>query len=99
MTSGLQLFWLASGVVSALSPNYPAVMDSYMKEVQASYHLPETYSSPLNFAQHFGWIMARGLVFAGALLRLLFYYPPRFLASASTPAAATSRRAHPSMDY
>src|SRR6266852_3734887 len=34
LTIGLQLFWLASGVVSALTPNYGAVMDSYMKEVQ-----------------------------------------------------------------
>ena len=89
LTIGLQLFWLASGVVSALTPNYGAVMDSYTKEVQASYHLPETYSSPFNFAQHFGWIMVGGLVFAGAILGLLFYYRPRFLEAASRAAAAT----------
>lgn len=89
LTIGLQLFWLASGVVSALTPNYSAVMDSYMKEVQASFHLPEDYSSPFNLAPHFGWIMVGGLVFAGAILGLLVYYRPRFLEAASRAAAAS----------
>jgi hypothetical protein len=88
LTIGLQLFWLASGIVSALTPNYTAVMDSYMKEVQASFHLPETPSSPFNFAQHYGWMMAGGLVFAGAILGLLVYYRPRFLEAASRAAAS-----------
>ncbi len=89
LTIGLQLFWLASGVVSALTPNYGAVMDSYMKEVQASFHLPETRSSPFNFAQHFGWMLAASLVFAAAILGLLVFYRPRFLEAASRAAAAT----------
>ncbi len=88
LTIGLQLFWLASGIVSALTPNYGAVMDSYMKEVQASFHLPETHSSPSNFAQHYGWMMVGGLVFAGAILSLLVYYRLRFLEAASRAAAA-----------
>jgi hypothetical protein len=87
LTIGLQLFWLASGIVSALTPNYGAVMDSYMKEVQASFHLPETPSSPFDFAQHYGWMMAGGLVIAGAILGLLVYYRPRFLEAASRAAA------------
>jgi hypothetical protein len=88
LTIGLQVFWLASGVVSALTPNYGAVMDSYMKEVQASFHLPETHSSPFNFAQHYGWMMVGGLVLAGAILGLLVYYRPRFLEAASRADAA-----------
>jgi hypothetical protein len=85
LTMGLQLFWFASTVVSALTPNYSAVMDSYMKEMQAS--LPEIHSSPFNFAQHFGWILVVSLVFAGAILGLLVYYRPRFLEAASRAAA------------
>jgi hypothetical protein len=88
LTIGLQLFWLASSVVSALTPNYGAVMDSYMKEVQAAFHLPETGASPFNFAQHYGWMMAGGLVFAGVILGLLVYYRPRFLEAASRAAAS-----------
>jgi len=88
LTIGLQLFWLASALVSALTPNYGALMDSYMKEVQASFHLPDTHSSPFNFAQHYGWMMAGGLVFAGAVLGLLVYYRPRFLEVASRAGAA-----------
>ena len=88
LTIGLQLFWLASSVVSVLTPNYGAVMDSYMKEVQASFHLPETYSSPLNFAQHYGWMMAAGLVFGGAIFGLVVHYRPRFLEEASRTAAS-----------
>jgi hypothetical protein len=87
LTMGLQLFWLASTVVSVLTPNYSAVMDSYMKEMLASFLLPETHSSPFNFAQHFGWIVVASLVFAGAILGLLVYYRPRFLEAASRAAA------------
>jgi len=89
LTIGLQLFWLASTVVSVLAPNYSAVMDSYMKEVQASFHLPETHSSPFNFTQHFGWIMVGGVLFAVAILGLLINYRQRFLEAASRAAAAT----------
>jgi hypothetical protein len=87
LTMGLQLFWLVSAVVSVLTPNYSAVMDSYMKEMQASFLLPETHSSPFNFAQHFGWILVASLLFAGAILGLLVYYRPRFLEAASRAAA------------
>jgi hypothetical protein len=89
LTIGLQLFWLASGVVSVLTPNYTAVMDSYMKEVQASLHLPETGVAPFNFAQHYGWTMVAAIVFGGTILGLLVYYRPRFLEAASRAATAS----------
>src|SRR6266850_1970691 len=83
LTIGLQVFWLASTAVSVLSPNYSAVMDSFLKEMQASFHLPETQFSPANLARHYGWTVALGLLFAGAILGLLVYYRPRFLEAAS----------------
>ena len=88
LTIGLQLFWLASALVSALTPNYGALMDSYMKEVQASFPLLDALSSPFNIAQQYGWMMTGGLVFAGAILGLLVYYRPRFLEVASRADAA-----------
>jgi hypothetical protein len=87
LTIGLQLFWLASGIVTALNHSYVAVMDAYMKDVQASFHLPETQSSLFGFAQHFGWMMAVGLILAAAILGLLVYYRPRFLEAASRAAS------------
>lgn len=90
LTIGLYLFWLASTVVSVLSPNYNRVMDSFLKEMQASLHLPETQFSPTNFTHHYGWAMALGLLFTGAILGLLVYYRPRFLKAASAAASSSS---------
>jgi len=89
LTIGLQVFWLTSTVVSVLSPNYNAVMDSFLKEMQASLHLPETSLSPLNFAHSYGWTRVLGLVFAGTILGMLVYYRTRFLNAASRAASAT----------
>jgi hypothetical protein len=89
LTIGLQLFWLASMAVSMLSPNYNAVMDSFVKEMQASMHLPESQFSSMNFAAHYGWAIILGLVIAGAVLGLLVYYRPRFLAQASKASSAS----------
>jgi MFS family permease len=89
LTIGLQLFWLASTVVTVLSPNYGAVMDSFMKEMQASLALPETQFSSANFTHHYGWTVILGLLFAGAILGLFVYYRPRFLEEASKASSAS----------
>jgi MFS family permease len=89
LTIGLQVFWLTSWIVSMLSPNYSAVMDSFFKKMQASLHLPETQFSPPDFAHHHGWAMVLGLLFAGAILGLLVYYRPRFLEAASAAASSS----------
>jgi hypothetical protein len=87
LTIGLQLFWLASTVVSFLSPNYRAVMDSFSRDIQESLHLPQTAFSSADFSHHHGWTMILGFVFAGAILALLFYYRSRFLEAASRAAS------------
>jgi hypothetical protein len=89
LTIGLQLFWLASMGPSVLSPNYNAVMDSFMKEMQASMHLPDTPFSAANFSHNYGWTVVLGLLVAGAILGLLVYYRPRFLEAASRAATAS----------
>jgi len=89
LTMGLQVFWLASTAVSMLRPNYKTAMESSLKQMENSMHLPESQFSSNPFLQHFGWILALGLLFAGAILGLFIYYRQRFLAAAS--AAASSR--------
>jgi hypothetical protein len=89
LTIGLQLFWLASTIVTALSPNYYAVMESFLKDMQASLHLPETQFLPNNITQHYGWAIGVGLLIGGGILGLLVYYRPRFLEEASKASSAT----------
>ena len=89
VTIGLQLFWLASMVVSVLSPNYNTVMNSFMKEMQASMHLPETPFSMADISHNYSWKVVLGLIVAGAVLGLLVYYRPRFLEAASKAASAS----------
>jgi hypothetical protein len=87
LTIGLQLFWLASTIVTMVSPNYYAVMDSFLKEMQASLHLPENQFLPNNITHHYGWAIGVGLLAGGAILGLLVYYRPRFLEAASRAAS------------
>ena len=89
LTLGLQLFWLVSTIVSLLSPNYKPVMDSFMKDMQASMHMPETPFSAASFSHNYSWIVVPILLFGGAVLGLLVYYRTRFLEAASRTASAS----------
>jgi hypothetical protein len=88
LTMGLQVFWLASTAVSMLSPNYKAVMDSFLREMQASFHLPEAQFPGQNLMNHYGWAVAFGLLFAGAILGLLVCYRQQFLEAAASSSSA-----------
>ncbi|HTT33644.1 MAG TPA: hypothetical protein VMH48_08580 [Methylomirabilota bacterium] len=92
---GLQMFWLASTAVSLLNPQYKVAIASYMRDVQAWMHLPESQFSPESFMQQFGWMTILGLVLAGVILGILVYYRPRFLATASAAKAAQEQRVTP----
>ena len=89
LTMGLQFFWVASAAATLLTPNYKVAMDSYLKEMQASMHLPETQFSPASFSQNYGWTVFLGLLLAGAILGMLVYYRPRFLEAARARAASS----------
>jgi len=89
---GLQMFWLASTAVSMFNPNYNAAMLSYLNDFQAWMHLPDSQLSPENFMRQFAWMMKLGLVVAGAILGILVYYRPRFLAAASAATAPPEQR-------
>lgn len=88
LTIGLQLFWLASMLVTLLTPDYKTAMDSFMKDIQASMHLPDTPFSTADFSHSYGWTVVLGLLVAAAVLGLLVYYRPRFLEQASRAASA-----------
>jgi hypothetical protein len=86
---GLQVFWITSSFVSLLRPNYKEAMESYLKEIGTSMHLPASEFEANPFMQHFNGLMGGGLVFSAAILGLFIYYRRRFLEAAS--AAASSR--------
>jgi len=83
LTIGMQVFWLASGVVSMLNPNYKSVMNSAMAEMRNSMHLPSpTFQAP-DYMCFESWGMFVGFLIAGAVLGMLLYYRKRFLAAAA----------------
>jgi len=89
LTLGLQLFWLASMVVTLLTPNYKTAMDSFMKDIQASMHLPDTPFPAVDMSHSYGWSVVLGLLVAVGILGLLVYYRPRFLKEAARAASAS----------
>ncbi|HEY6269532.1 MAG TPA: hypothetical protein VIX11_14605 [Candidatus Acidoferrum sp.] len=89
LTLGLQLFWLASMLVTLLTPNYKTAMDSFMNDIQASMHLPDTPFSAVDISHSYGWSVVLGLLVAVGILGLLVYYRPRFLKEAARAASVS----------
>jgi len=89
LTIGLQLFWLASMVVTLLTPNYKTVMDSFLKDIQASMHLPDTPFPVVDMSHSYSWSVILGLLVAGGILGLLVYYRARFLKEAARAVSAS----------
>jgi hypothetical protein len=74
---GLQSFWLLSGLVTFLSPNFEQTMREVFEEMQ----MPNSdYASQL-YLQHRSLALV-GLLPAVALLAILLYYRPAFLKAA-----------------
>ena len=89
LTIGLQVSWLASTVVSMLSPNYKAAMQSLLEQEGTSLYLPEFQFSSTTVMQYLNLILIFGLLLAGAVLGVLVYYRPRFLKEAARAASAS----------
>ena len=74
---GLQSFWLLSGLVTTLSPNFEPTMREVFEEMQ----MPNSdYASQLYL--HHRSLALVGLLPAVALLAILLYYRPAFLKAA-----------------
>jgi hypothetical protein len=87
LTIGMYLIWLASGVISLLTPNSKIILNSAMSKMLGSMHLPDSgYQSP-DYMRYMSLGIFLGLAFCGAVLTMLFYYRKRFLeaAAASNP--------------
>jgi hypothetical protein len=83
LTIGVQVFWLSSGVVSMLNPNYKTAMDSAMEEMRNSMHLPSPAFQSPDYTRFESWWIFVGLLIAGAVLGMLLYYRKRFLEAAA----------------
>ena len=77
---GLQAFWLVSGLVTQLSPNYRAVMEEVMSAARTQFGAPAYPTQSIEQLKVFSWI---GLMFPVLIVALLFYYRSRFLTAAA----------------
>ncbi|MHB8500379.1 MAG: hypothetical protein ACYDCG_10710 [Candidatus Acidiferrales bacterium] len=80
---GLQLFWLASGIISLLNPNFDFRMNSMIGEMIGAMRLPDGVFAPLDFLHHMRLFMYIGLLIPVAIVAMLFYCRERFLEAAS----------------
>jgi hypothetical protein len=87
LTIGLHLFWLTSGIISVLSPNFDSMMTSMITEMNSAMHLPSDVILPINFAQNMRWFMYLSFLIPIAIVIMLFYYRERFLEAASAAKA------------
>jgi len=83
LTITVQLFWLVSGVVSMLSPNYDAVMTSVITDMNNAMHLSQSPYSTADFLRNMHRFMFIGFLIPIAIVVMLFYYRRRFLEAAS----------------
>lgn len=85
LTIVLQAFWLSSGVVTFLRPNY----QQNLQDLYGEMRMPESAAASIEFLNHraFAWfIMVPGLVILG----ILFYCRKRFLEASRSVEPVTS---------
>ena len=83
LTIGLEFFFLASGIVTAFSPNFDSLMRSALSNINDAVHLPANIYTPLDYTQLVRWGMYFGLFLTIAILVMLFYCRERFLEAAA----------------
>jgi hypothetical protein len=92
LTIGLQLFGLASGIVSWLNPNYESQVSSFLAEMNNAMHLPPNPYYTADSLHAMRWTVYIAFLFPVAILALLFYYRERFLEAASAASSGSWRR-------
>ena len=88
LTIGLQVFWMVSGVVTFLRPNYAR----NVQEIFSEMHMPEAASGNISELMHNRFFALASLIPGVIMLGILLYYRRRFLQSAN--AAETLHGVH-----
>ena len=92
LTLGLQLAFLASGIVTFLSPNYPSQIAAVTQRVHDAMHLPDyPYFRP-DYPHPVRWSIFLVLFVAAAVIAMLFCYRQRFMQAALSAAALHTDR-------
>jgi len=92
LTLGLQLVFLASGIVTFLSPNYPSQVAALTQRVQDAMHLPDNPYFRPDYSHQVRWSIFLGLFVAAAVIAMLFCYRQRFMQAALSAAALRTNR-------
>lgn len=84
LTLAMQFFFLSSGIVTLLSPNFRAISRALILQMENSIPRSESGFSLLDYPHYMDWAMGFGLLFAVGVLVMLVYYRGRFLELAAT---------------
>ncbi|MGH9742338.1 MAG: hypothetical protein ACRD51_08305, partial [Candidatus Acidiferrum sp.] len=87
LTIGLQLLWLANGIISLLDPNFDSWIKSMIDGMSDVMHLPAGVFAAMDVSQHLlqdmRLFMSVSLLIPAGIVAILFYYRERFLEAAS----------------
>ena len=88
LTIAMNVFWLASGVVTLLSPNYKTTMTAFMAQMDDSMHFPNSGPQPPEFLPSTTGSAIFLFALYGLALGILLYYRKPFLETAKASQAA-----------
>ena len=86
LTLAMQFFFLSSGIVTLLSPNFRTISRALILQMENSMPMSNSGFSLLDYPHYMDWAIGFGLLFAVAVLVMLVYYRTRFLELAATAA-------------
>jgi len=86
LTLGMQFFFLSSGIVTLLSPNFRIISRALILQMENSMPKSNSGFSLLDYPHNMDWAIGFGLLFALTILVMLVYYRTRFLELAAVAA-------------
>jgi hypothetical protein len=83
LTIAFQLFWLVSGLFTAMSTNHDALMTLVFTDMTNAMHVPQSFYSTADFLRNMHRFIFVSFLVPIAIVVMLFYYRKRFLEAAS----------------